>query len=169
VYHGTWAHLNVLIKKSLPSVCVSVCVSLATIVARQRLSRNVTAVTNAHATIEELLDTSFSMRSVSYQGKWAISSSENFLFVLESCSVWMSAVVAEILCRMPVTQGYCRDIASKQTRTLSFHIPTYSPFMSTLRHHLTVCNLSSRNVVDSKTCRYIRALHSHISRLLMWP
>jgi hypothetical protein len=33
------------------------------IVARQRLSKNV-AVTNAHATIEELLDTSFSVRSV---------------------------------------------------------------------------------------------------------
>jgi hypothetical protein len=50
------------------------------IVARQRLGRYVTAVTNTHATIEELLDTYFSMRSVSYQGKWAISSSQNFLF-----------------------------------------------------------------------------------------
>jgi hypothetical protein len=39
------------------------------IVARQRLGRNVTAVTNAHATIEELLDASFSMWPVSYQGK----------------------------------------------------------------------------------------------------
>jgi hypothetical protein len=29
--------------------------------ARQRLDRNVTAVTNTHATIEELLDASFSM------------------------------------------------------------------------------------------------------------
>jgi hypothetical protein len=38
------------------------------IVARQRLSINVTAITNTHATIEELLDTSFSMRPVSYQG-----------------------------------------------------------------------------------------------------
>jgi hypothetical protein len=39
------------------------------IVASQRLGRNVTAVTNTHATIEELLDASFSMRPVSYQGK----------------------------------------------------------------------------------------------------
>jgi hypothetical protein len=38
-------------------------------VARQRLSKNVAMATNAHATIEELLDASFSMLSVSYQGK----------------------------------------------------------------------------------------------------
>jgi hypothetical protein len=39
------------------------------IVARQRLDRNVTAVTNTRAAIEELLDASFSMWPVSYQGK----------------------------------------------------------------------------------------------------
>jgi hypothetical protein len=39
------------------------------IVASQRLGRDNTAVTYARATIEELLDASFSMRSVSYQGK----------------------------------------------------------------------------------------------------
>jgi hypothetical protein len=39
------------------------------IVARQRLGKNSTAATNTHATIEELLDASFSMRSVSYQRK----------------------------------------------------------------------------------------------------
>jgi hypothetical protein len=50
------------------------------IVPRQWLGRNVTAVTNTHATIEELLDASFSMWPVSYQGKQAISSSQNFLF-----------------------------------------------------------------------------------------
>jgi hypothetical protein len=38
------------------------------IVARQRFGRNVTAVTNTHATIE-LLDALFSMWPVSYQGK----------------------------------------------------------------------------------------------------
>jgi hypothetical protein len=38
-------------------------------VARQRHSGNVTAVTNTHATIEELLDASFPMWPVSYQGK----------------------------------------------------------------------------------------------------
>jgi hypothetical protein len=39
------------------------------IVARQRLGRNVTEVRNIHTTIEELLDASFSMWPVSYQGK----------------------------------------------------------------------------------------------------
>jgi hypothetical protein len=39
------------------------------VVPRQRLGRNVTAVTNTHATIEELLDASFSIWPVSYQGK----------------------------------------------------------------------------------------------------
>jgi hypothetical protein len=49
------------------SLCVCVCVS--PIAARQRLGRNVTAVMNTHATIEELLDASFSVWPVSYQGK----------------------------------------------------------------------------------------------------
>jgi hypothetical protein len=39
------------------------------IVARQRLGKNVTAATNTHAKIEELLEASFSMPSVSYQRK----------------------------------------------------------------------------------------------------
>jgi hypothetical protein len=39
------------------------------IVARQLLGRNVTAVTNTQAIIEELLNASFSMWPVSYQGK----------------------------------------------------------------------------------------------------
>jgi hypothetical protein len=38
-------------------------------VARQRLSKKVTAATNIHTTIEELLEASFSMRSVSYGRK----------------------------------------------------------------------------------------------------
>jgi hypothetical protein len=58
-----------------------VCLFIPTIVARQRLGKNplivasqrlgryVAAVTNTHATIEELLDASFSMWPVSYQGK----------------------------------------------------------------------------------------------------
>jgi hypothetical protein len=50
-------------------VCVCVCLCIHPIVARQRLGRNVTAVTNRRAIIKELLDASFSMRPVSYQGK----------------------------------------------------------------------------------------------------
>jgi hypothetical protein len=57
---------------------VSICVS--PIVARQRLGKDVTAATNTHATIEEMLDASFSTRSVSYQRKYVIGSSQNFLF-----------------------------------------------------------------------------------------
>jgi hypothetical protein len=38
------------------------------IVVTQRLGQNVTEATNTHATIEELLDASFSVRSVLYQG-----------------------------------------------------------------------------------------------------
>jgi hypothetical protein len=73
---------------------LSVCVSLYSpiisrqrpgksprIVARQWLRKNVTAVTNTHA-IEELFDSSFSMWPVSYQGTYAISSSQNFFFNL---------------------------------------------------------------------------------------
>jgi hypothetical protein len=49
------------------------------IVARQRLGKNVTALTNTHTKIKELLDESFSMSPVSYEGNYAISSSLNFL------------------------------------------------------------------------------------------
>jgi hypothetical protein len=53
-----------LIDPSHQSVCLYV---YPPIVARQRLGRNVTQTTNTHATIEEILDESFSMRSVSYE------------------------------------------------------------------------------------------------------
>jgi hypothetical protein len=45
-------------------VCVSV---YPLIIARQRLDRKVTALTNTEAKTEEFLDASFSMWSVSYQ------------------------------------------------------------------------------------------------------
>jgi hypothetical protein len=57
VYHATWARLNGVLHKSLPSVCVSVFVSPITLLgnntvktspffAKQRLGKNVTASTN---------------------------------------------------------------------------------------------------------------------------
>jgi hypothetical protein len=64
VYHGTWAHINGVVHKSLPSVCVPI--GYPPPVARQRLGKNVTSATNTHATIEELVDASFYMRFVSY-------------------------------------------------------------------------------------------------------
>jgi hypothetical protein len=51
------------------------------IVARQRLGENITAATNTRTTIEAFLDMSFYVRSVWYQGKYEISSSQNFLFI----------------------------------------------------------------------------------------
>jgi hypothetical protein len=39
------------------------------IVTRRRLRKNVTTATNTHTTLEELLDASFSVRSVLYQKK----------------------------------------------------------------------------------------------------
>jgi hypothetical protein len=61
-------------------LCVYMCIPLfllgndsvksLPIVARQRLRENFTAATCSHAVIEELLDASFSIRSVSYEGKF---------------------------------------------------------------------------------------------------
>jgi hypothetical protein len=45
------------------------------IVARQRHGKRYAAATNTHATMEELLDSSFSMRSLPYQKKM-----DNFFF-----------------------------------------------------------------------------------------
>jgi hypothetical protein len=77
------------------SVCVSLCPLIVArqplgkippIAARQRLGRNVTAVTNTSVTLEELLNASFSMWPVSHQGKQAISSSQNVLSILQLVS-----------------------------------------------------------------------------------
>jgi hypothetical protein len=46
---------------------VSLCISA--IIARQRLVKNVTTTTNTQATTETFLDSSFPVRSVSYQRK----------------------------------------------------------------------------------------------------
>jgi hypothetical protein len=63
VYHVTWSHLSGVLHKSLPSVCVFICVSLP-------LPGNGSVPTFPrqliHETIEELLNASFSLRSMSY-------------------------------------------------------------------------------------------------------
>jgi hypothetical protein len=46
---------------------LSVCMCIPPLIARQRLGKNVTSSTNTHATVEQLLDASFSILSVSYQ------------------------------------------------------------------------------------------------------
>jgi hypothetical protein len=55
-----------LINPTHQSVCLYVYPST---VARQRLAKSFTIATNTHATVEELLESSFSMLSVSYQRK----------------------------------------------------------------------------------------------------
>jgi hypothetical protein len=67
VYHDTWVHLNGIFHKSLPSVYVFV--YAFPYAARQWLVKNVTEATNTHATIEELLEESSSIRSMSCQIK----------------------------------------------------------------------------------------------------
>jgi hypothetical protein len=59
IYHGTWAHFNGMFRKSLPSVCVSVCLSLLSL-----LGKHIPAAMNTHAIELQLLDASFYMRSV---------------------------------------------------------------------------------------------------------
>jgi hypothetical protein len=51
-------------------------------VAGQQIGKNVIAVTNAHVRIEEFFNSPFSKLSVSHEGKQAIISSQNFLFLL---------------------------------------------------------------------------------------
>jgi hypothetical protein len=71
VYHGTWAHLNGVFHKSLPSVCVPVCVSLLSLLGNG--SVKTFPGQRIYATIEEFLDASFSMRSASYQRRVRVS------------------------------------------------------------------------------------------------
>jgi hypothetical protein len=62
VYRGTWAHLNGVLYKSLPLVYVAVCVSLQLLLG----NGSVKTLPWQRAYIEEVLDASFSVLSVSY-------------------------------------------------------------------------------------------------------
>jgi hypothetical protein len=77
-------HLNPSQRRTSWNPPISLCVYMCTspIVARQRLSKNITAATNTRVTIEEILNALFSLRFVSYEGK-VVSSSQNF-FVLHN-------------------------------------------------------------------------------------
>jgi hypothetical protein len=66
------------INLSHQSVCLFV---FPLIVVRQQIGENVTAATNTYEKIEKLLDASFSMWPFSYQGKYAINSFQNVLFL----------------------------------------------------------------------------------------
>jgi hypothetical protein len=62
VYHGNWTNLNGVLEKPLPPVSVSVCVAHLSLLGNG--SVNTFQWQQIQATIEELLDVSFSMRSV---------------------------------------------------------------------------------------------------------
>jgi hypothetical protein len=57
---------SLLSSRRLSSLCANVSV-YPPIIARQRLGKNVTVATNTHTKIEELLDVSLYMWSISYQ------------------------------------------------------------------------------------------------------
>jgi hypothetical protein len=67
VFHGTWAHLNGALHKSPPSICLSVCVSLLSLL--DNSSVKTLPRQRIHMQRLELSDASFSMRSVLYQRK----------------------------------------------------------------------------------------------------
>jgi hypothetical protein len=71
VHHGTSVHLNGVLNKSLPSVCVTVCVSSLSLLGNG--SVNTFPQRRIHATIEELSDASFSMRCLPYQRRFCVS------------------------------------------------------------------------------------------------
>jgi hypothetical protein len=63
---ATSTHLNGVLHRSHLSVCLYM---YPFIIARQRIDKNFNRARNIDATIEELLHSSFSIRSVSYQRK----------------------------------------------------------------------------------------------------
>jgi hypothetical protein len=81
--------LSLFIKKLYEITMLCVCVCNPPIVATQRLGKHVPAAMNTLATIEELLDATFSLRCMCIKGKQAISSSHNFFF-FQSCVLSLS-------------------------------------------------------------------------------
>jgi hypothetical protein len=71
------------------SLCGSVCVHLSLI--GNDSVKTSTETTTIHATIEELLDTSFSEKSVSHERTYVISSSQKFL--LDMFCIYMALEV----------------------------------------------------------------------------
>jgi hypothetical protein len=69
------------------SCCLCVCMCILSVVARQRLGRHTSAITNAEAVIEELLDALFSMWSVSCQREISDLFFFELLIILSSTNV----------------------------------------------------------------------------------
>jgi hypothetical protein len=64
--HGIWTHFIGVLHKTLLPVCVSMCTLLSSL---QNDLVNTSPRQRIHATIEELLEASFPIRSVSYEGR----------------------------------------------------------------------------------------------------
>jgi hypothetical protein len=101
------------INLSHQSVCLYVYLA---IVARQRLGKNVTA-----ATIEEMLDASFSVRSMTYQTKQAFSSFQNFLF--ENVICLHQTIYFQFRQRMSQVLQVCLDSHESFSASQSFYVP----------------------------------------------
>jgi hypothetical protein len=85
------------INPSHPSV--SVCVSFLT--SLRKRSVKTLPQQRTHATIEELLDASFSMRSLTYERKWAINFSQNFLL---ACFLYFEKYTSRLILYLPRKQ-----------------------------------------------------------------
>jgi hypothetical protein len=108
VCYGNWSHLYGILHKSFPPVCVSACVSLPSLLGNGWI--NTFPRRRIHATIEELLDAWFSMRSMSYKrSQWVC-----LLSLLRNNSVntlpWQRIIVGGVF--------YAVHVASKENRRL---------------------------------------------------
>jgi hypothetical protein len=113
VYHDTWAHLNGVLHKSLPSVCVSVCVPL--IIARQRLDKNVTAATTTHVTKKICWMRHFLCGPCRIKGKQASSSSQSFFLNNVICGIKIGEIIIK-------QKG---NILLQKNKLMSMHVSFY--------------------------------------------
>jgi hypothetical protein len=88
VYSGTWAHINRVLHKSFPSVCVSVCES-PHIVTRQRLGKCVPAVRNTRNNRRIVRRVVFyTVHVVSTESLWVCLCIPNFSICTAEAVVW---------------------------------------------------------------------------------
>jgi hypothetical protein len=67
------------------------------IVASQRLAKHVPVAKKAHSTIEELFDASFICGPCRVKGKYAISSSQNFLLIMKLLCCSLSSIIFNLV------------------------------------------------------------------------
>jgi hypothetical protein len=100
VYQGTWVHLNGVLHKFLPSVCVPVCITPVSLLCNG--SVNMFSRQRIHATMKNCRTRRFLCGSCPIRWKWTINSSLNllsfhtfhFLFLSHFCDI---ILIADIL------------------------------------------------------------------------